>query len=172
MSRIFVAADYHFGHSNIIKYCNRPYKDVDEMDKALIKNHNSVVSNNDKIFILGDFAFKNKDSISEIVKQLNGRKTLIMGNHDRYSYRYYLDAGFDEVYSCPIIYKNFFVMSHEPIFMNNNVPFANIYGHVHDNSEFKDYTEQSFCASMERINYTPIEFDVIVEKMKSCTKEN
>lgn len=170
--KIFIAADYHFGHSNIIKYCNRPYKDTDEMDEALIDNHNSVVSNNDKIFILGDFAFKNKCLTEQIAPRLNGYKVLLLGNHDNHSVKYYLESGFDEVYKYPFIYSEFYVMSHKPIFMNDNVPFTNIYGHVHDNTEFKDYTAQSFCVSMERINYTPIEFDKIVSKMKSCTKEN
>ena len=62
-----------------------------------------------------------------------------------------------KVYDHPIILDNSIILSHEPMFMNDNMPYFNIYGHVHDKAEFKDRTENSWCVSVERINYTPAE---------------
>lgn len=72
----------HFGHENIIYFCKRPFKSVEEMDEALIKNWNSVVDPNDYVFHLGDFCFKGSQYWDRILNQLNGHKFLILGNHD------------------------------------------------------------------------------------------
>lgn len=81
--KIFLIGDTHFMHRNIIKYCNRPFKDVEEMTETLIKNWNSVVGKNDIVYVVGDFALCGKAKIIEIGNQLNGRKRLILGNHDQ-----------------------------------------------------------------------------------------
>lgn len=78
---IFFTSDEHYGHHNIIKYCNRPYANTDEMREALIDNHNRVVKNDDEVWHLGDFAF-DKAQILPILHRLNGRHRLISGNHD------------------------------------------------------------------------------------------
>ncbi len=62
----------------------------------------------------------------------------------------------------PVIYNEWFILSHEPVYINSNMPYANIYGHVHSNPSYADYSAQSFCVSAERINYTPIEFSQII----------
>ena len=86
MSKIFYTSDLHFGHSNIIKYENRPWNDVDEMKEELIARWNAKVNQNDTVYVLGDFAWKGSkasiDDINNIVKSLNGKKHLIIGNHD------------------------------------------------------------------------------------------
>lgn len=79
---IWFTSDLHFNHANIMKFCNRPWKTTKEMDEALISNWNSVVKPNDLIFDLGDFAFANRDKWIELLKQLNGKHYLILGNHD------------------------------------------------------------------------------------------
>ena len=80
--KVFLIGDCHFGHKNIIRYCNRPFKDVDDMTEKLIKLWNNVVGNNDIVYVVGDFALCGKQKIIEIGQRLNGRKRLIMGNHD------------------------------------------------------------------------------------------
>ncbi len=160
-SKTFLIADTHFGHKNVIKYENRPFSNVAEMDGTLITNWNSTVDMNDTVFMLGDFSFYNKTKTIEICRQLNGKKILVMGNHDNESYRFYLDCGFDEVSRYPILYQNFWILSHEPIYINENMPYANIYGHIHNNPSYNNYSSQSFCVSVERINYTPIDFEEI-----------
>ena len=77
----FYIADTHFGHDNIRKLSNRPFNSVEEMDNAIIENWNRKVTNNDDVYILGDFSYKSEDPI-EYLKKLNGRKHLIIGNHD------------------------------------------------------------------------------------------
>lgn len=165
--KTFVIADTHFGHSNIIKYCDRPFVTVEEMDRKLIQKWNSVVSKNDVVYHLGDFAVSNVDRISSYRNKLNGKIFLIQGNHDGYNIRKYYEAGFDKVYDKPIIYKDFFIMSHQPLFITSSMPYANIFGHVHNNPEYTDYTSNTFCVSCERINYEPVPIDKIVDKMKS-----
>lgn len=76
----FFTADTHFGHTNIIKYCNRPFSSVEEMDETLIQNWNSVVKKNDIVYHLGDFTFKG--SKNNYASRLNGKKKLCRGNHD------------------------------------------------------------------------------------------
>ena len=81
MSNTWFTSDLHLGHNNIIKYCNRPYKDADEMDAALINNWNSVVRPDDTIYNLGDFTFSK--NAEKYLARLNGVKHLIKGNHDK-----------------------------------------------------------------------------------------
>ena len=155
-------------HRNIIPYCNRPFATVSEMNKALIDNWNKVVRKEDKVIMNGDFALSGKDKIIEIGQQLNGRKTLILGNHDGASLKTYYDAGFEMISKYPIVVEKFFIVSHIPQYIQENGVYANIFAHVHDNPEFADCSARSFCVSAERINYTPIEFNEIVRRMKRC----
>lgn len=80
--KFYFTSDTHFGHENIIKYCKRPFKDVDEHDDTLIKNWNDVVPEDGIVFHLGDVAFGNPNRVNEILSQLNGTIYLIIGNHD------------------------------------------------------------------------------------------
>lgn len=84
-----------------------------------------------------------------------------MGNHDTQSENYYREIGFESVSRYPIIIENFWILSHEPLYINKNMPYANIFGHVHGNPIYKDFSPQSFCVSAERINYTPLDFNTI-----------
>ena len=155
-------------HRNIIEYCNRPFSTVSEMNKTLIDNWNKVVRKEDKVIMNGDFALSDKDKIIEIGQQLNGRKTLILGNHDGASLKTYYDAGFEMVSKYPIVVEEFFIVSHQPQFVQSNGVYANIFAHVHDNPEYTDCSAHSFCVSAERINYTPIEFNEILKRMREC----
>ena len=81
MSNIWWTADTHLDHANIIRYCNRPFANKDEMNEVIIQNWNSVVKHEDTIYHLGDFAFS-KDP-GKFFHRLNGNKILIKGNHDK-----------------------------------------------------------------------------------------
>jgi calcineurin-like phosphoesterase family protein len=80
---IYFTSDTHFGHYNILKYCNRPWKEIYHHDNQLIKNWNSVVNPDDRVYHLGDFGFKSKSVNKEIAEQLNGIKFILHGNHDK-----------------------------------------------------------------------------------------
>lgn len=104
----FYTADLHFGHANIIRYCKRPYASVAEMDADLVVRWNTVVSEADRVWVLGDVAMGNIEGSLLRVNELNGQKLLVMGNHDRPFYREsrrfleweprYRDAGFAEMF--------------------------------------------------------------------------
>ena len=79
---IFYTADLHFGHQNVLKYDKRPFADINEMDRALIELWNGRVSDDDDVYIVGDFAFKNEKPEEWYLEQLKGKKHLIIGNHD------------------------------------------------------------------------------------------
>ncbi|MDX1286300.1 MAG: hypothetical protein R3182_14875, partial [Draconibacterium sp.] len=80
---VFFTSDSHFQHKNIIKYCNRPFKTLKDMDSTLVKNWNSIVGPNDYLFHLGDFCFGAKSSWAYLLDALNGIKFLAAGNHDK-----------------------------------------------------------------------------------------
>lgn len=161
MNKMWLIGDLHFGHKKIIEYCNRPFSDVEEMNKTLISNWNSVVGKNDEVIAVGDFALMSKDNIIDIGRQLKGRKTLILGNHDQASIQTYYEAGFEFVSKYPIVKDEFAIISHEPLFTNTTSPYVNIFAHVHDNENFKSVSCCGCCVSAERINYTPILYDKV-----------
>ena len=165
MSKVWITSDSHFGHLNIIKYCNRPFDNVETMNETIIKNWNNTVSKDDLVFHLGDVVFGRnaKETLKEIVPQLNGKKILIRGNHDRFKVSDYIEAGFHTVYDYPILYDGFFLLSHEPLFISDAMPYVNIHGHLHD----KSYdSKQHVNVSIECTNYKPIEFKVIKKKFE------
>ena len=79
----YFTSDLHLGHRNIIRLCNRPFATIEEMDETLIRNWNAKVTNGDTVYILGDLLFRNEKPAEEYLKQLKGKKHLIIGNHDR-----------------------------------------------------------------------------------------
>lgn len=79
---IYFSSDQHYFHKNIIKYCNRPFSSIEEMNEQLIENHNSIVKKKDTIYYLGDFGFSSVSNLKSIISRLNGSKYLILGNHD------------------------------------------------------------------------------------------
>lgn len=165
-SRIFLIGDPHFNHKNIIGYCNRPFNSVEEMNETLIHNWNLVVGKRDIVYILGDFALCGKDKLVEIAKRLNGRKRLILGNHDNASIETYKSV-FEYVYNHSIILDEFYILSHYPqTYIQENGLYANIFAHVHDSPAYVDSSSRTFCVSAERIAYTPVLFEKVKEVMK------
>lgn len=86
---IWFTADEHYNHFNIIRYCNRPFKDVREMNETLIRKHNEVVTDDDTIYHLGDFIMGTLEDANEIRWRLNGTHIFIRGSHDKWLEPYY-----------------------------------------------------------------------------------
>lgn len=78
----FFTSDTHFNHANIIRFCNRPFKDVNQMNEVLIENWNRVISPGDTVFHLGDFCLGGSLEWTNVLDRLNGKIHLILGNHD------------------------------------------------------------------------------------------
>jgi calcineurin-like phosphoesterase family protein len=167
MSKIFVTADSHWGHANIIKYCKRPFDSPADMDEYLIKKWNETVGKDDKVFHLGDFAFGDQAYTKSIVSQLNGNIHLLLGNHDKHPPKWYMERGFREVSSYPIIWSEFVVMSHQPPqFISDDTPYIFLYGHVHGSEMYQTITKRSACVCVERWDYAPIDIDTILKKQE------
>jgi calcineurin-like phosphoesterase family protein len=156
--RTWISSDTHFGHANIIKYCNRPYSSAEEMDEDLIERHNKVVGPNDLYIHLGDVAFTGSDRISSIMNRLNGKKLLILGNHDhRKNLEFYFTEGVGEYLIITRGKKERYVLMHYPIESwdrkHHGVP--HLHGHCHgtmDNSGLLRFDMGVDCWGMNPVN--------------------
>lgn len=95
-TNIWFTSDTHFYHSKVIKMCNRPFDDVEDMNESIINNYNKLVKKEDVGIFVGDIFFCSKTKARDIMSRLNGRKILVLGNHDR-GMQSMLNIGFDWV---------------------------------------------------------------------------
>ena len=156
MSTTFFIADLHFGHKNIVKFEEtrpyRPFDTIEEHDEELIKRWNSVVSKQDIVFVLGDFALSGNGV--ECASRLRGIKYLVMGNHDKCSTARYLKY-FNKVYGA--LSMGATILTHIPVHPSQFPRYShNIHGHLHHNT-LDD--PRYICVSAEQINLTPISID-------------
>lgn len=174
--KTFFVSDTHFNHTNIIKYCNRPFNNADEMDAALIKNWNAKVPKDGIVYHLGDFAWGSINYWEKIREQLNGEIILVYGNHDeKYLNNEHMYKLFKEVTPQKKIW-----IDKIPIYMNH-YPFLcfggsykglgatwQLFGHVHSNprsEEGLDHKRLVNCfptqydVGVDNNNFTPISFD-------------
>ena len=165
---VYFISDTHFCSENIIKYCNRPFKDAEEMNEQLIQRWNAVVKPEDKVFHLGDVVMHQSENIPSIIPRLNGEIHLITGNHDT-------RAKLEVLKKMPNIvavdfasfarYKNLFlVLNHfpmtDPEFLDmvnteNSEVFC-VHGHVHDKQPFFVGEKHAFNVSADVVDFTPV----------------
>ena len=166
MANIWLISDTHFGHENILKYSNRPFSSVEEMDETLIERWNSVVRAGDKVYHLGDVFFGPKENFQKIWTRLNGSKRLIVGNHDDIKY---LSAGsfFKKVYMWRVFTEHNLLLTHVPIHeesIHERIVVAggvNVHGHIHEKSSPKGPYK---CVCVEHTNYYPIHIEEVLAK--------
>lgn len=153
----FVIGDLHYFDPDIIQMSPRAFSSVQEMNEYMIKQWNSEVDEDDTVFVIGDFFdfhHCSREEAYEILDQLKGNIILIKGNHDDHL-QYFYDYGI-QVIEYPILKDGFWLLSHEPMFVTEAAPYANIFAHVHLNPMYKTVSSRSFCASAERHDYKPI----------------
>jgi len=176
MTKTWVYSDPHFYHHNICKFTNydgtkvRPWDDAEVMTNDMIDWYNEMVSPEDRVYFLGDIAFKNSD-MHRSVGRMNGRKVLVPGNHDPTKMRQYFEL-FDDVRG--YVVKKGFIMSHIPIHSGSLSRWElNIHGHLHNNTvkkplEYGDKLEEDdpryYCVCVERTNFRPKLLDDILKE--------
>lgn len=196
MINTWFTSDTHFGHKNILEYEkeHRPFASLEEMHEVMIERWNYVVKPKDKVYHLGDFAFGRKNI--SIAGKLNGRKILILGNHDVYPMAEYMPY-FYRIYG--VLYWKRCILTHVPVHSYSQyehfisygfqVPyFLNLHGHLHSNKIIKPVASSSMIiddkdasiTSVEDINYlnvsceqnnlTPIHSDVIMQRLMEIEK--
>lgn len=179
--KIFFTSDMHFQHDNIIKFCDRPFASVEEMNETLIKNWNSVVGENDIVFNLGDFAWGGSKVWNDCIHALNGKHYLIIGNHDDKNLR----QGYRDKFEF-VGYQMSIIVNGQKIYLNH-YPFLcfagchdknnrvwQLHGHVHT-SKYKNlgldfemvHNEfpTQYDVGVDLNDFTPISFEKLQERM-------
>lgn len=89
----FFSGDWHLGHANVLKFCNRPFKDADEMNRAIVSNWNAMVTHEDTGYILGDLTLYEWGWLESMIWRFNGNLKVVPGNHDRRWIKSYQERG-------------------------------------------------------------------------------
>ena len=176
-NEVFFTSDTHFHHKNIIPICKRPFKDVAEMNEAIVENWNKTVPEGAHVFHLGDFALGGSVAWREVVSRLNGQIHLIMGNHDYQNARAIpedLFASIHDQFQIQIIEDGQFItMNHYALLTWGGIERGvwNAYGHYHTQPghELAGKKPQQYDVGMDGNNYTPISYpelkDIITKQI-------
>lgn len=168
MPKEYITSDHHFFHSNIIKYCDRPFDSINDMNFKMIKKWNSMVDEEDTVFHLGDLTFKGKKVANTLDDVLNGNIIMTRGNHDSYS-----TADFTIMENFSIKRKGIgFKCTHWP---ETDFEEWLIHGHEHNNDLYKYpfyYPQKNrINVSVEVTGYEPVSIDDIISLIKSQNKK-
>lgn len=168
----YYIGDTHFGHKSVITFDNRPFKNVEEMDRVIIQRWNSRVQKKDNIYIVGDFAFRSEHPEEWYLEQLKGRKYLIIGNHDNKLLKNEKAMGyFEDVDKMMHVADNGhqICICHFPLAEWNGFYKGSyhIYGHIHnsrqDTWEFMKTRQRAYNAGCMFHNYAPVTFRELME---------
>lgn len=168
----WITADLHLGHANIIKYCNRPFTSVQEMDSVLIGNINKVVMPGDALWIVGDFSMSsNYDVVYKYRERINCQNIhLILGNHD-----YLAENQYNHIFESVSSYQELMynttkvVLSHYAMRVWNKSHRGawHLYGHSH--GALPDNGDKSFDVGVDCWNYKPLSITDIEKEMSTRT---
>lgn len=157
----YFTADQHYGHHNIIKYCNRPFKSIVEMDELLIKNHNEVVTKFDTVIHVGDFTLSTKHhEINKLVKRLNGQHVFLMGSHDRWLNGTKATQIWEKNIEGQHVVACHYAMR---VWPRSHYGAWHVFGHSHGNlASFG----KSWDVGVDNNNFTPVSFEQLKSIMK------
>jgi calcineurin-like phosphoesterase family protein len=174
---IFVASDHHIGHDDftgnggIIRHANRPFASCEAMTKDITSRWNRVVRPQDLIIVLGDWIWTGgaADIIKERIKLFNGRIVLVLGNHDKKGYTWYMANGVQ--FCCDRFVWEFngkkILFVHDPAHVSveerQKYQYV-IHGHLHQNSPLIRHIDGCTFVnvSVEKINYTPLNLTTLL----------
>lgn len=166
---IYYISDPHFGHSNIIRLCNRPFSCIEEMDETLIENWNRRVTNGDEIYILGDLIFRSTVDPREYIERLRGKKHLIIGNHDSsWMKKVDLPHYFESVEHLSVFNNGLAKVTacHYPMMCYEGKYL--LYGHIHNNRDAAYWPllqtmDHALNACVEVNGYQPVTFEELIQ---------
>lgn len=177
--KVWFTSDQHFGHRNIIQYCNRPFADTFAMDNWIINSWNEVVSDNDIVFILGDITmFPDAHKIKKYLDQLKGKEIYIIpGNHDKVEKGFRLLDGRYKI--CHDIVQVMFnngikvQLSHCPLMTwpGRDKRTYHFYGHIHSGPRSSGYDSNlpfysyMYDVGVDNNDFYPIELNDIIKKL-------
>ena len=161
----FFTADEHYGHANVIRFCKRPFTDVNDMTERLIENHNAVVRKGDCVYHCGDMFWRTVSipEANRIMDRLNGKHYLLVGNHDEVAKA--IAGRFEWVRECALIHAPTRVWcSH---YAHRSWPDSHkfsyhVYGHTHN--ELSDY-RYSTDVGVDTKGYAPFSYDQLTAYM-------
>lgn len=180
--KTFFTSDTHFNHSRIIQYCDRPFIDANDMNEQLIVNWNNVVSCDDVVYHLGDFAFGNEKSVNAIMQRLNFKHMhFIKGNHDKPFLNWFHTVSHGMGCKVTIhhhfldthINKQKFVLCHYAmrVWDQSHRGALHLYGHSHGTLP-DDPNSKSFDVGVDCHNYHPISLEHVMKIMEKKNVEN
>ena len=182
--RIFFESDSHFCHEAIIKYCDRPFKSVEEMNETIIENWNLVVGQKDIVFHLGDFGLGPFEKLKKIFQRLNGDIYLIMGNHDFRQTKGILSM-FKEIHLEMLleVEKTKILLNHYPMLCfsgSNRSDVWQLFGHVHTREKTSGYDAgrlqhlfpTQYDVGVDNNDFTPVSFEQLKQKIQTQIENN
>lgn len=191
--KTFFTSDLHFGHENVLKFDERPFQSVAEMDEELIKRWNNKVDKGDIVYVLGDFIWKSESNEAvKIIKSLNGQIILIKGNHDRFLHnaaakkalaglKDYDDICVTLADGTPkrVILSHYFI----PFYNGHRHNAIHLHGHSHNTEEHimelgiiqainaSGYNLQIYNVGCMHWNYEPVTLDEVLHSAQIPTEE-
>lgn len=181
---IFVTSDWHLSHDKEFIWKTRGYNSIEEMNYDLIKKHNSLVTTNDDVYVLGDCCLGGQNMLEQnrrLMEQFNGKLHIIFGNHCT-STRRKMYAELPNVVECAwsimLTYKkHHFYMSHFPTLTGNleqeslKQGILNLFGHTHQNDNFFNEMPFMYHVGVDSHNGKPVLLDNIIKEMYKKVKE-
>lgn len=170
--KIWCISDPHFGHANIIKYCERPFDSAESMNLCLADNYKNTVGINDIVIWNGDVSFMPLEETNEIVDSLPGYKILIVGNHDIERGKSRVrNLNFNEIrFSMTLMVNNFqLLFTHYPLQFTPKQA-VNVHGHCHHRDPGPECVGRYINVSVEQTNYTPRPLDSVISSAANKLK--
>jgi len=161
---IWFTADSHLDHANVMRYCNRPFENIEEMNRILVSNWNMRVGKKDEVYIVGDFAWKRH---MHFLMQLNGKKHLVIGNHDKMSQDEYKNFSSCAIRMQKVFDKQLVILDHFPMRSWNGRCHKSwhLFGHVHGRFG-TNLIHNTMDVGVDCNDYCPVSWYQVVDFMK------